>query len=108
MLRYHRTALCISFLAMAMGEHPIIAAPTAVGVQIAGTFSDASGHSAQSHLVYAAQAGVWWLFTLTSAADSIGGADHIVKADRASTSHPATATRAAAAPRPGGAGAAAA
>src|SRR3954466_15042462 len=106
MLRYHRTALCISFLAMAMGEHPIIAAPTAAGVQIAGTFSDASGHSAQSHLVYAAQAGVWWSFTLPSAADSIGGSNHVVKAYRSSTSDLATATWLAAVDSPGAAGSA--
>ena len=41
-------------------------APVTVGSRIAGTFSDATGHSAQSHLVYAANSGVWWLFTLTS------------------------------------------
>src|SRR4051812_12591058 len=103
MLRYQRTALCICCLVVAIGEHPIIAAPTAVGVQIAGTFADASGHSAQSHLVYAANAGVWWLFTLTSAADSIGGSNHIVKAYRSSTSDLATATWIAAGDSPGAA-----
>src|SRR5436190_991286 len=44
--------------------------PVAIGGQIAGTFEDATGHSGQSHLVYAANARVWWLFTLTSNADS--------------------------------------
>ena len=46
------------------------AAPTKVGSLVAGTFNDATGHSAQSHLVYAPNAGVWWLFTLSSAHDS--------------------------------------
>jgi hypothetical protein len=101
--RYRRTALSIFCLAMASGEHLIIAAPSAVGVQIAGTFFDASGHSAQSHLVYAANAGVWWLFTLTSAADSIGGSNHVVTAYRSSTSDLATATWIAAADSPGAA-----
>ena len=40
--------------------------PVTIGNQIAGSFGDATGHSAQSHLVYAANARVWWLFTLTS------------------------------------------
>ncbi len=59
-------------------------APTKVGAESAGSFADATGHSAQSHLVYAANAGVWWLFTLTSDADSAGGASHIVQAYRSS------------------------
>src|SRR3954451_24461641 len=84
-------------------EAPIRADPAIVGAHIAGTFSDASGHSAQSHLVYAARAGVWWLFTLTSAADSIGGSNHVVKAYRSSTSDLATATWLAAADSPGAA-----
>lgn len=66
--------------------------PTIVGSQVAGTFADASGHSAQSHLVYAANSGVWWLFTLTSAADGQGGANHIVKSFRSSGPDLATAT----------------
>ena len=85
-------ALCALSLAIALGEAPIHAAPVAVGAQVAGSFGDASGHSAQSHLVYAANAGVWWLFTLTSTADSVGGPNHIVKAYRSSTSDLATAS----------------
>jgi hypothetical protein len=75
--------------------------PIKIGNQIAGTFADATGHSAQSHLVYAANAGVWWLFTLTSAADSSGGSNHIVKAYRSSGSDLATAIWTAAADSPG-------
>ena len=76
-------------------------APTRVGTQIAGSFSDATGHSGQSHLVYAANAGVWWLFTLTSAADSAGGSNHIVKAYRSSGSDLATAVWTASSDSPG-------
>jgi hypothetical protein len=46
--------------------------PIKVGTTIAGTFNDATGHSGQSHLVYAPNAGVWWLFTLSSEHDTIG------------------------------------
>ncbi len=67
-------------------------APMTVGSQIAGTFGDATGHSAQSHLVYAANSRVWWLFTLTSAADSEGGSNHVVKSFRSSGPDLATAT----------------
>ena len=77
------------------------AAPVAVGALAAGSFGDASGHSAQSHLVYAANAGVWWLFTLTSSADSVGGPNHIVKAYRSSSPDLATATWTAATDSPG-------
>ena len=75
--------------------------PTKVGTQIAGSFADATGHSGQSHLVYAANAGVWWLFTLTSAADSTGGSNHIVKAYRSSGSDLATAVWTASSDSPG-------
>ena len=75
--------------------------PTKVGTQIAGSFADATGHSGQSHLVYAANAGVWWLFTLTSAADSAGGSNHIVKAYRSSGADLATAVWTLAADSPG-------
>lgn len=44
--------------------------PVEVGSRIAGSFADATGHSNQRHLVYAVNSGVWWLFTLTSTADS--------------------------------------
>jgi PKD repeat protein len=74
--------------------------PVVIGSQIAGTFADATGHSAQSHLVYAANAGVWWLFTLTSAADAHGAGNHIVKAYRSSGADLATATWTAAADSP--------
>src|SRR5262249_33031370 len=56
-----------------------IPTPDVIGSQIAGTFDDATGHSSQSHLVYAVNSRVWWLFTLTSANDSQGGTNHIVK-----------------------------
>jgi hypothetical protein len=75
--------------------------PVAIGTRIAGTFADASGHSGQSHLVYAANSGVWWLLTLTSTADSAGGTNHIVKAFHSSGPDLATATWAAAANSPG-------
>ena len=83
----------------------IVAAPSpaAVGIQAAGTFDDATGHSGQSHLVYAANSRVWWLFTLTSAGDAQGGTNHIVKAYRSSGPDLATATWIAAADSPGAA-----
>src|SRR5262245_49884098 len=74
--------------------------PVQVGNQIAGTFGDASGHSGQSHLVYAANARVWWLFTLTSAADTHGGTTHLVKAYHSSGADLATSTWTAAADSP--------
>jgi len=95
-----RFALC-GGLIIALLDAPLRAAPTAVGAQIAGTFPDASGHSAQSHLVYAANSGVWWLFTLTSAADSTGGSNHLVKAYRSSGADLATAVWTAAGDSPG-------
>ena len=49
----------------------------------------------------AANAGVWWLFTLTSAADSAGGSNHIVKAYRSSGADLTTAVWTAAADSPG-------
>ena len=82
-------------------DPPPPSAPTKVGTESAGSFADATGHSAQSHLVYAANAGVWWLFTLTSAADSAGGADHIVQAYRSSGADLATAVWTAASDSPG-------
>ena len=48
------------------------ATPVKIGTTIAGTFSDATGHSGQSHLVFAPNANVWWLFTLSSAHDALG------------------------------------
>src|SRR5712691_2868189 len=64
--------------------------PTQIGSLIAGTFKDATGHSGQSHLVYAPNAGVWWLFTLSSAHDSVG--DHTVRSYFSSGPNLATAT----------------
>ena len=101
MLRFRSALLCVSLLALALDEVPLRADPVTVGAQAAGSFGDASGHSAQSHLVYAPNSGVWWLFTLTSAADSAGGANHIVKAYRSSSSDLATATWTAATDSPG-------
>ena len=77
--------------------------PIVIGSRIAGSFADASGHSGQSHLFYAANAGVWWLLTLTSSADSQGGANHLVKAYRSSGADLASATWVAAADSPGAA-----
>jgi hypothetical protein len=65
--------------------------PVRVGSQAAGTFGDATGHSTQSHLVYAANAKVWWLFTLTSTADAPGG-EHLVKSFHSSGPNLASAT----------------
>ena len=76
----------------ALAAQAISRLPVSVGDQIAGTFDDATGHSAQSHLVYAANSRVWWLFTLTSTADSEGGANHFVKSFRSSGPDLATAT----------------
>lgn len=54
--------------------------PVKVGTTIAGTFPDGSGNPAQNHLVYAENAGVWWLFSLTSASDTAGNpGTHVVK-----------------------------
>src|SRR6185369_6059159 len=78
-------------------------APVTIGTQIAGSFGDATGHSAQSHLVYAANSRVWWLFTLTSSADAQGGSNHIVKAYHSSGPDLTTATWVAAADSPGAA-----
>jgi len=72
--------------------------PAKVGSLIAGTFNDATGHSAQSHLVYAPNAGVWWLFTLSSAHDSLG--DHTVRSYYSSGPNLTATTWTAAAPSP--------
>jgi beta-lactam-binding protein with PASTA domain len=82
-----------------------ITRPVVIGSLIAGTFVDASGHSGQSHLFYAANAGVWWLLTLTSSADSPGGTNHLIKAYRSSGPDLASATWTAAASSPGAAAA---
>jgi hypothetical protein len=73
-------------------------APARVGNLIAGTFNDATGHSAQSHLLYAPNSGVWWLFTLSSAHDTFE--DRTVRSYYSSSPNLATATWTAAAPSP--------
>src|SRR5262245_8103827 len=93
-------ARALTGLAQGLGSAP---APVTIGNQIAGSFGDATGHSAQSHLVYAVNSRVWWLFTLTSANDSSGGANHVVKAYVSSGPDLTTATWAAAADSPGAA-----
>jgi Domain of unknown function (DUF4082)/Bacterial Ig-like domain/Bacterial Ig domain len=87
--------------AAAIQFDPPPSAATKVGTESAGSFADATGHSTQSHLVYAANAGVWWLFTLTSSADSVGLSGHIVKAYRSSGADLATAVWTAASDSPG-------
>ncbi|HJZ76631.1 MAG TPA: Ig-like domain-containing protein, partial [Vicinamibacterales bacterium] len=74
------------------------APPTKVGSLVAGAFNDATGHSAQSHLVYAPNAGVWWLFSLSSAHDALN--DHTVRSYYSSGPNLATATWTAATPSP--------
>jgi hypothetical protein len=75
-----------------------LAVPTPIGSLIAGSFNDATGHSAQSHLVYAPNAGVWWLFTLSSAHDVLR--DHTVRSYVSSGPNLATATWSAATSSP--------
>ncbi|HXD17292.1 MAG TPA: chitobiase/beta-hexosaminidase C-terminal domain-containing protein, partial [Vicinamibacterales bacterium] len=88
-----------SYLAIGTAQPPTTSpAPGKIGSLIAGTFRDASGHSAQSHLVYAPNAGVWWLFTLSSSHDSL--ADHTVQSYYSSGANLATATWTAAASSP--------
>ncbi|HXI30968.1 MAG TPA: hypothetical protein VNG89_21175, partial [Vicinamibacterales bacterium] len=72
--------------------------PVKIGTTAAGTFKDATGHSGQSHLVFAPNAGVWWLFTLSSAHDSF--ADHTVRSYFSSGSDLTTATWTESSPSP--------
>src|SRR4051794_4680349 len=72
--------------------------PVKIGTLVAGTFRDATGHSGQSHLVFAPSAGVWWLFTLSSAHDSL--TDHTVRSYVSSGPNLATATWTAGPPSP--------
>src|SRR5207237_7740370 len=90
-----------------LGAQAVSRPPVAIGDQIAGSFGDATGHSAQSHLVYAVNSRVWWLFTLTSTADSEGGTNHVVKTFRSSCPDLATATCIAVADSPAAAAASA-
>jgi hypothetical protein len=64
--------------------------PVKIGSNISGTFNDATGHSGQSHLVFAPNANVWWLFTLTSVHDALN--DRTVQAYVSSGPDLATAT----------------
>ena len=48
------------------GVQASTASPVPIGDLLAGNFKDATGHSAQSHLVYAVNSRTWWFFTLTS------------------------------------------
>ena len=98
--------VCVVLLPSRTPDAAAASSPANVGTQVVGTFGDASGHSAQSHLFYAANSGVWWLLTLTSNADSPGGANHIVKAFHSSGPDLATATWTAAADSPGASGSA--
>src|SRR5262249_15139931 len=77
----------ITITAAAGGATPT---PVKIGTAISGTFNDATGHSGQSHLVFAPSAGVWWFFTLSSAHDSTN--DHTVQAWVSSGPDLATAT----------------
>lgn len=64
-----------------------------VGTTISGTYADGPGLTMQSHLIYAVNAQVWWLFTVTSASDAIGNpGTHIVKAYVSSSYDLATST----------------
>lgn len=101
LMRAVLSLVCLVFLPSRPPDAAAVTSPANVGTQIAGTFVDASGHSAQSHLFYAANSGVWWLLTLTSNNDSPGGANHIVKAFHSSGPDLTTATWTAAADSPG-------
>jgi len=72
--------------------------PVKIGATAAGNWVDATGHSGQSHLVFAANVGVWWLFTLSSAHDSFS--DHTVRSYVSSGPILATATWTEASPSP--------
>src|SRR3982751_5160871 len=98
--RTHPAAMSASAPLVTQANGPI---PIQIGDQIPGSFGDATGHSAQSHLVYAANSRVWWLFTVTSGADAQGGSNHIVKAYHSSGPDLTTATWVAAVDSPGAA-----
>lgn len=64
-----------------------------IGTTIAGTYQDGPGHINQSHLIYAANAGIWWLFTTNSVADVAGNpGTHTLDAYYSSSSDLMTAT----------------
>jgi hypothetical protein len=50
---------------------PVTPTPVKIGTTIAGTWKDATGHSGQSHLVFSPNTNRWWLFTLSSAHDTV-------------------------------------
>lgn len=67
--------------------------PVKIGTTIAGTWDDGPGFPSQSHLIYAANAGVWWYFTITSASDTAGNpGTHVIKCYVSSGANLATAT----------------
>jgi hypothetical protein len=83
------TAMVPITVVSASGPGPATS-PVTIGSGISGNFNDPTGHSGQSHLVYAPNAGVWWFFTLTSTSDAVGNRQ--VKAYRSSGPNLATAT----------------
>src|SRR6185503_15090902 len=93
-------AMALGLILPAAALQVVPAGPVTIGDHVAGSFADATGHSAQSHLVYAVNSRTWWLFTLTSTADAQGGSNHVVKAFRSSGPDLATATWIAAADSP--------
>jgi len=93
-------ALGLGLIVSAAARQVVTVGPVTIGDHVAGSFADATGHSAQSHLVYAVNSRTWWLFTLTSTGDAQGGSNHVVKAFRSSGPDLATATWIAAADSP--------
>ena len=85
-------SVAISLTRPPVASQAAVASPVTTGDHVAGSFADASGHSAQSHLIYAVNSRVWWLFTLSSTADAQGGSNHVVKAFRSSGPDLGTAT----------------
>jgi hypothetical protein len=68
-------------------------AGTIIGTTISGTFADGTGHVNQSHLIYAENAQVWWLFVISSANDLFGNpGTHVIDAYFSSTSNLNSAT----------------
>src|SRR4029079_17731219 len=93
-------AMGLGLILPAAALQVVPAGPVTIGDHVAGSFADATGHSAQSHLVYAVNSRTWRLFTLTSTGDAQGGSNHVVKAFRSSGPDLATATWIAAADSP--------
>ena len=85
----------ITVTAAAGGTTPT---PVKIGTSIGGTFNDVTGHSGQSHLVFSPNNNRWFLFTLSSAHDTLG--DRTVQAYASSGPDLATATWAPAASSP--------